>query len=159
MAVITLNTTKKIDVLHFSERKKLSDKLTEEMRELLSNSGYSNKTIELYTNRVNVGSIENADVTLAYTGPCGDTCKIFLKINQQNVIEDAKFQYLGCPASAACGSIMAHIAKGKTLQEAEGITAEKILEELGGLPDDECHCATLVLTTLFNAIKKYKNKK
>jgi nitrogen fixation NifU-like protein len=82
------------------------DKLTEEKLELLKNAGYSNNAIELYANNVNVGAIENADVTLPYTGPCGDTCKIFLKINDQNVIEDAKFQYLGCPASAACGSIV-----------------------------------------------------
>ena len=137
----------------------MSGQLTEEKIELLKNAGYSKKAIELYANKVNVGLIENADVVQPYTGPCGDTCKIYLKINDQNVIEDAKFQYLGCPASAACGSIVTQIAKEKTLREAESITEKEVIEKLGGLPGDECHCATLVLTTLCNAIKKYENSK
>jgi len=137
----------------------VSDKLTKEKIELLKNAEYSKKAIELYANKVNVGIIENADVTLAYTGPCGDTCKIFLKISDQNIIDDAKFQYLGCPASAVCGSTVTQIAKGMTLRDAERITEEEVIDELGGLPGDECHCATLVLTTLCNAIKKYEKDK
>jgi nitrogen fixation protein NifU and related proteins len=137
----------------------VSNQLTEEKIELQKNAGYSKNSIELYANKVNVGAIENADGALPYTGPCSDTCKIYLKINDQNVIEDAKFQYLGCPASATCGSIVTQISKGKTLREAERITEEVIKKKLGGLPGDECHCATLVLTTLCNAIKKYENNK
>ncbi|MFA5364493.1 MAG: iron-sulfur cluster assembly scaffold protein [Candidatus Bathyarchaeia archaeon] len=137
----------------------MSDQLTEEKLELLNIAGYSKKAIDLYLEKVNVGVIENANVELPYTGPCGDTCKIYLKINDQNVIENAKFQYLGCPASAACGSIVTQIAKGKTLREAEKITEKEVIEKLGGLPGNECHCATLVLTTLCNAIKKYENNK
>ena len=136
----------------------MSDKVAEEKMKLLFNAGYSKKAIELYTNKINVGTIENADVVNAYKGPCGDICKIYLKIIDKNVIENAKFQYLGCPASAACGSIVTQIAKGKTLREAESINEEDVIKKLGGLPDDECHCAILVLTTLRNAIKKYENK-
>ncbi len=62
--------------MRFSERKIVSDKLTEEKIELLKNAAYSKKAVELYVKKVNVGVIENSDVTLAYTGPCGDTCKI-----------------------------------------------------------------------------------
>jgi len=145
--------------MRFSETLIVSDKLTKEKIELLKNAEYSKKAIELYGNKVNVGIIENADVTLAYKGPCGDTCKIFLKISDQNIIDDAKFQYLGCPASAVCGSTVTQIAKGKTLRDAEKITEEEVIDELGGLPGDECHCATLVLTTLCNAIKKYEKDK
>ena len=145
--------------IFFSERKKVLDILTEEHVEILKNTGYSKKAIELYTNKINVGIIKNADVVLEYTGPCGDTCKIYLKINDKNIIEDAKFQYLGCPASAACGSLVTRIAKGKTLNEAKNIAEKEVIERLGGLPDDECHCATLVLTTLCKAIKKYENSK
>ena len=137
----------------------MSDKLTEEKIELLQNADYSKKAVELYANKVNVGVIENADVTVAYTGPCGDTCKIYLKINHQNIIEDAKFQYLGCPASAVCGSTVTQIAKGMTLRDVERITEEEVIDELGGLPGDECHCVTLVLRTLCDAIKKYENNK
>jgi len=134
-------------------------KLTKEKIGLLKEAGYSRNAIELYGNRINVGIIKNADVALAYTGPCGDTTKLYLKINDQNKIEDAKFQYLGCPASAVCGSILTQVAKGKTLQAAKEITEEEILKELGGLPDDECHCAELVVTALRKTIKKYESNK
>ena len=143
----------------FSERKIVSDNLTEEKMDLLKNAAYSRKVVELYANQVNVGVIENSDVALSYTGPCGDTCKIYLIINDQNIIEDATFQYLGCLASAACGSTVTQLAKGKTLRDAKRITENEVIDELGGLPGDDCHCATLVLTTLCNAIKKYENNK
>ena len=137
----------------------MSEKLSEEKIDLLKEAGYSRNAIALYSNRVNVGAIENADVALAYTGPCGDIIKLYLKINNQNKIEDAKFQYLGCPASAACGSIVTHIAKGKTLREAEAITEEEILKELDGLPGDECHCAELAITALRKTITKYESNR
>ena len=159
MAVIMPVITRQWYDVSFSERKKLPDKLTEEKIELLKESNYPSYAIQLYINKVNVGVIKNASITQTYTGPCGDTIKIYLKINAKNIIEDAKFQYLGCLASAACGSIVTQLAKRKTLQETEEITEKEVLEKLGGLPDDECHCVTLVLTTLHKAIKKYENDK
>lgn len=137
----------------------MSNQLTEEKIRLLKDAGYSNKAIELYANNINVGIIENADAETQYTGPCGDTCKIYLKINDCNIVEDSKFQYLGCPASAACGSAVTQMIKNKSLVNVKKITEEDVIKELGGLPGDECHCETLVLTTLSNAIKKYENNK
>lgn len=123
---------------------------------LLEGAGYSRKVIKLYGNKVNVGVIENPDVALAYTGPYGDAIKLYLKITRDDVIEDARFQYLGCPASAACGSILTQIIRGKTLQEAKEITENDVLKVLNGLPDDECHCAVLAVTTLHKTIVKYE---
>ena len=88
----------------------MSRKLTREKLELLKGAGYSGRAIELYVNKVNVGLIENPDVALAYTGPCGDTIKLYLKMNKNKVIEDAKFQYFGsfsgralwCPRKGRC---------------------------------------------------------
>jgi nitrogen fixation NifU-like protein len=136
----------------------LSDKHIAEKIELLKESNYTSYAIKLYIDNTNVGVIEDPDVALAYTGPCGDTIKIYLKINSQKMIEDAKFQYIGCPASAVCGSVVTQLIKGKSLRQTKQITEEDILEKLGGLPDDECHCAMLVLTTLRKAIKKYEKE-
>jgi NifU-like protein involved in Fe-S cluster formation len=126
---------------------------------LLLEAGYPRKAIELYTGRVNVGVIENPDVALAYKGPCGDTIKLFLKIDEDNLIDEAKFQYLGCPASAACGSILTQMIKGKTLPEAKKISEDDLLRELGGLPGEECHCAKLAVTTMQKTIAKYEENK
>ena len=137
----------------------ISKELTEEELSLLEEAGYTKKAIELYGGRVNVGVIENPDVALAYTGPCGDTIKLFLKIGEDDVIDEAKFQYLGCPASAACGSILTKMIKGKTLLEARKITENDLLRELGGLPGEECHCAKLAVMTLQKTISKYERDK
>jgi nitrogen fixation NifU-like protein len=133
--------------------------LTKNELKFLEEAGYSRKVIDLYDYRVNVGIMENPDVVLAYTGPCGDTIELYLKISGGEVIADAWFQYLGCPASAACGSILTQMVRGRTLQEAKEITEKDILIELDGLPDDECHCAELAVTTLHKTIRKYEEKK
>jgi len=137
----------------------ISKELIKEKLSLLEEAGYPKKAIDLYGGRVNVGVIENPDAALAYTGPCGDTIKLFLKIGEDDVIDDAKFQYLGCPASAACGSILTQMIKGKTLLEAKKITEDDVLRALGGLPGDECHCAKLAVTTLQKTISKYEENK
>jgi nitrogen fixation NifU-like protein len=141
------------------EKTEMLEKPTEKELDLLRKTGYSNKIIQLYVNRVNVRKIENADVALAYTGPCGDTMKFYLNINENNKIEDASFQYLGCPASAACGSILTQILKGISLEKAKEITENEILKELGGIPSDECHCAKLAVTTLHKTIARYERHK
>ena len=133
--------------------------MTKEELELLEKSGYSSKVIKYYKDKVNVGLINDADAALAYTGPCGDTIKLYLKIGEDDVIENAMFQYLGCPASAACGSMLTQIIKGKTLREAMKITEDEVLEGLGGVPGEECHCAELAVTTLQKTISKYEESK
>jgi nitrogen fixation NifU-like protein len=126
--------------------------------QLLNAAGYSGKVVELYAKKVNVGAIANPDAVLAYTGPCGDTIKLYMKIRSDDVIEEARFQYVGCPASAACGSILTQMIAGKTIQEAKKITDDDVLTKLDGLPDEECHCAELVVTTLHQTITHYQKK-
>lgn len=133
--------------------------MTKEEFELLKDAGYSEKVIGLYRNKVNVGVIEKPDVNLAYTGPCGDTMNIYLKITDEGVVEDAKFQYLGCPGAASSGSAITRIVKGKTLEEAKRITEQDILNDLGGLPESKLHCPKLAVETLQNAITIHEEHK
>ena len=133
----------------------MSKKLTKEKFELLKVTGYSEKAIEYYVNNINVGIIENPDVTMAHTGPCGDTMKLYLKISKNGIIEDAKFVYLGCPGLAASGSALTKLMKGKTIREAKKITENDILKELGGLSESKLDCPKLAITTLQKAILKY----
>jgi NifU-like protein involved in Fe-S cluster formation len=109
-----------------------------------------------YSKQVNVGTLENPDAVYTYTGPCGDTIKLYLQIGEDNVVQKARFQYIGCPTSAASGSILTQIIIGKTIQDAKAITSTSVLSQLGGLPDEECHCAELVVTTLQNTIAHYQ---
>ena len=125
---------------------------------MLEKSGYSQKAIDYYLRRINVGETDNPSARFAYTGPCGDTMEIFLKI-ESNIIKDAKFQATGCAGSFASGSALTKMIKGKTLNEAEKIDREDVLSHLGGIPEAKIHCAYLAVITLRKAIEKYgKNK-
>jgi NifU-like protein involved in Fe-S cluster formation len=122
-------------------------------------SGYSNKAIKLYVNSVNVGKLDNATVATTFLGSCGDLIKLYLKINEKNVIENAKFYYLGCPGSASSASAMTTLLKGKTIDQAKTITGNDILAELGGLPKAKLDCTKLSIKTLRKAIAEYERRK
>lgn len=122
-------------------------------------SGYSPKAIEMYVNNVNVGTVENPSIITTFLGPCGDLIKLYLKISANDVIEAAKFYYLGCPGSAAAASAMTVLLKGKTVNQAKMLTEDDILVELGGLPKSKLECATLSIKTLRKAIAEYEKSK
>jgi len=136
----------------------MSSELTDDDWALLESTGYSRKVIDLYRNKVNVGTIKNATVTLTKTASCGESIKLYLKITRENVIENAKFQYMGCLVLAACGSALTKIIRGKTLQEAKKVSADDLLRVLEGLPSGEDHCVLLTTKTLKKIIQKYEKK-
>jgi len=104
-----------------------------EMQHLLKESGYSDKAIEYYQNKVNVSELSEPDAHAVYTGPCGDTMEIFLNV-EDDVIKEAKFQAIGCAGAFSSGSALTEMIIGMTLEEAEGIDEEEIIESLGGIP-------------------------
>jgi len=105
----------------------------------------------LFLNPRNLGRIEGADGYGKVKGSCGDTMEIFLKIRDGS-IEDATFTTDGCGPSIVCGGTVTELAKGRHTTKAFKINAEKILEELGGLPEADQHCARLAADTLHQAI-------
>jgi len=135
---------------------KLSRRLSEEELKLMVESGYSNKAIELYVNNINVGKLENPSVVTTFLGSCGDLIKLYLKISEKNIIEDAKFYYLGCPGSASSASAMTTLLKGKTINQAKKLTGDDILKALGGLPKSKLDCTMLSIKTLRKAIAEYE---
>jgi NifU-like protein involved in Fe-S cluster formation len=137
----------------------MSRKLSEEELKLMVESGYSSKAIKFYVDRVNVGKLKSPTVSTTFMGSCGDLIKLYLRINDENVIEDAKFYYLGCPGSASSASAMTTILKGITIEQAKKITGKDILAELGGLPKAKLDCTTLSIKTLRKAIAEYEKLK
>jgi len=125
------------------------------VRDLLKMSGYSDRAIEYYENHLNFGSIENPDAQYIYTGPCGDTMEIFLKITS-DVITDAKFQAIGCAGSFTSGSALTKMINGKTLKDCEKLDENDILNHLGAMPQQKVHCARLAILTLKKAIEQYE---
>jgi len=125
--------------------------------ELLRKAGYSEKAIDYYIRKLNVGLIEDAEAVDSYTGLCGDSMKVYLKI-EGTVIKDAKFQAIGCAGAFASGSALTEMVKGKTLKEAVKITEHDVIEELGELPGPKLHCARLAVDALKKSIESYLRK-
>lgn len=125
--------------------------------ELLRKAGYPEKAIDYYLRKLNVGVIEGAEAVDSFTGLCGDSMKVYLKV-EENVIEDAKFQAIGCAGAFASGSALTEMIKGKTLKEAEKITEYDLIKHLEGLPGPKLHCARLAVDALRKSIESYTKR-
>jgi len=121
---------------------------------------YTEKVMEHFTNPRNVGEIENADgIGEVGNMKCGDIMRIYIKVNDADVIEDIKFRTFGCGAAIATSSVVTEMVKGKTIGEALEITNKQVAEELGGLPEAKMHCSNLAADALHKAIEDLKHKR
>jgi len=114
-------------------------------------SVYSDTTIDMFLRTKDNRSIDSPDGFARITGPCGDTMEIYLTVDR-GVIIDASFQTDGCSPSQASGGMVAQMAKGKSIAEIKELTAQDILDALGGLPEESEHCALLAADTLKEAL-------
>ncbi len=123
---------------------------------------YSEKVIDHYENPRNVGKMnaEDPDVGTGMVGaPAGgDVMRLQIKVNEQGVIEDAKFKTYGCGSAIASSSLATEWMKGKTLDEAETIKNTQLAEELA-LPPVKIHCSVLAEDAIKAAVRDYKQKK
>ncbi len=123
---------------------------------------YSDKVLDHYENPRNVGSFDKNDPNVG-TGmvgapACGDVMKLQIKVNDQGVIEDAKFKTYGCGSAIASSSLVTEWVKGKTLDEALGIKNTQIAEELA-LPPVKIHCSILAEDAIKAAVADLKSKR
>ncbi|MBF0224120.1 MAG: Fe-S cluster assembly scaffold protein NifU [Desulfobacterales bacterium] len=121
---------------------------------------YSKTVMDHFRNPRNVGTIDNANGIGEVGNPlCGDMMTLYIKVNDDNLIEDVKFQTFGCGSAIAVSSMLTELAKGKTLDEAKKITNKDVAKALEGLPKNKLHCSNLGADALQKAIKDYEEKK
>jgi nitrogen fixation NifU-like protein len=123
---------------------------------------YSDKVLDHYENPRNVGRLDDEDENVG-TGmvgapACGDVMRMQIRVNDEGVIEDAKFKTYGCGSAIASSSLLTEWVKGRTIEDAETIKNTEIAEELG-LPPVKIHCSVLAEDAIKAAISDVKQKR
>ncbi len=124
---------------------------------------YSREVMKHFTKPKNLGEVKNADAIGTLGNPvCGDVMKIYLKIKKnkkgQEIIQNIKFQTMGCAAAISTSSMITELAKGKTIEEAKRISNQDVAFALKGLPPIKMHCSNLAADCLRKAIEDWEKK-
>ena len=124
-------------------------------RQLLLAMGYSEKAVSILEKSLNMGKMDNPSITEQHQGSCGDILILSLKI-KNNVIKNAKYEYIGCAGLQACASALSEMIKDKTLEQANKIEVGDIIHYLEGIPKQKYECAMISRETLRKAIRSWQ---
>ena len=121
---------------------------------------YTEKVLDHFQNPRNVGELENANgVGMVGNAKCGDIMQMFIRVNDDEVIEEVTFKTFGCGAAVATSSMATELIKGKTVEEALKLSTEAVVEALEGLPPAKIHCSVLAEEAVKAAVEDYRNRK
>ena len=120
---------------------------------------YSEKVMDHFTNPHTVGEMPDAScVGEVGNAKCGDIMRIYLKINDDGVITDAKFNTFGCASAIASSSMATEMVKGRTIAEARKLTNQEVVDALDGLPAQKIHCSVLADEAINAALDNYEKE-
>lgn len=121
---------------------------------------YSEKVMDHFENPRNVGELKDANgIGMVGNAKCGDIMQMFIKVNDDGIIEDVGFKTFGCGAAVATSSMATEMIKGKSIQDALKLTNSAVVEALEGLPPAKIHCSVLAEEAVRAAIDDYHNRK
>ena len=124
----------------------------------MKSTQYTEKTLDHFRNPRNVGVLEGTNVAVGRVGNpvCGDMMDIYIKVTDDDRIEDIKFQTFGCGSAVATSSMVTELVKGMTLDDALRVTRSDVADALDGLPPIKMHCSNLAADALHEAIKNWR---
>ena len=121
---------------------------------------YSDKVMDHFRNPRNVGQIDDADgIGEVGNAKCGDIMRMYLKIDDDGIITDVKFNTFGCGSAIATSSMATELIKGKSVDEALALSNKAVVEALDGLPTHKIHCSVLAEQAVRAAVKDYYDRK
>ncbi len=120
---------------------------------------YSEKVMDHFQNPRNVGKIEDADgIGEVGNAKCGDIMRMYLKVDENGIITDCKFNTFGCGSAIATSSMATELIKGKSIDEALELSNKAVVEALDGLPAYKMHCSVLAEEAVKAAVKDYYDR-
>ena len=121
---------------------------------------YTEKVLDHFSNPRNMGEVEGANgVGMVGNAKCGDIMQMFIKVNDDGIIEDCGFKTFGCGAAIATSSMATEMIKGKSIDEALKLSNAAVVEALEGLPPQKIHCSVLAEEAVKSAIDDYYKRK
>lgn len=121
---------------------------------------YSEKVLDHFQNPRNVGELQDANgVGMVGNAKCGDIMQMFIRVNEDEIIEDVSFKTFGCGAAVATSSMATEMIKGKSVDEALQLSNAAVVEALEGLPPQKIHCSVLAEEAVKSAIDDYYKRK
>ncbi|MEH0020783.1 MAG: iron-sulfur cluster assembly scaffold protein [Desulfobacter sp.] len=127
-------------------------------RKMLSDAGYADPAIDYYLEKKYMGTIEDADQVSEKIGSCGDTMKIYIKLNGDRVIKDIRYEITGCAGAISAAMAAVELAKGKTLDQALAINDGDVFNALESIPEKKHHCIQLAVKTMHQGIEEFKSE-
>jgi nitrogen fixation protein NifU and related proteins len=127
-----------------------------DQQQMLLDCGYSEKAVRYFIEQPYMGSLPDADQVSEMVGSCGDTMKIYLKIDD-HTIADIRYQVLGCPGAISASMAAVDLVKGKSIEQARNLNDGDVFSELVDIPVKKHHCIQLAVKALHKAIDEYKN--
>ena len=124
-------------------------------RKMLADAGYAEPAINYYIEQKYMGHIENADQISEKVGSCGDTMKIYIKLDDNKIIEDIRYEITGCAGAISAAMAAVELAKGKTLDEALALNDGDVFQALVNIPEKKHHCIQLAVKTMHQGIEEY----
>ena len=120
---------------------------------------YSDKVMDHFQNPRNVGKLEDADgIGEVGNAKCGDIMRMYIKVDDNGIITDCKFNTFGCGSAIATSSMATELIKGKSVKEALELSNKAVVEALDGLPPQKLHCSVLAEEAVRAAVKDYYDK-
>jgi nitrogen fixation NifU-like protein len=121
---------------------------------------YSEKVMDHFQNPRNVGKIDDADgIGEVGNAKCGDIMKMYIKVDENEIITDVKFNTFGCGSAIATSSMATEMIKGKSIKEALELSNKAVVEALDGLPTNKIHCSVLAEEAVMAGVEDYYSKK
>ncbi len=128
-------------------------------RKMLAEAGYADPAINYYLEKKYMGHIENADQVSEKIGSCGDIMKVYLKVDENEIIDDVRYEITGCAGAISAAMAAVELVKGKTMEDALKMNDGDVFKVLENIPEKKHHCIQLAVKTMHQGIEELKSGK
>ncbi len=128
----------------------------ESERKMLADAGYGQPAIDYFLEKKYMGHLEDANQISEKVGSCGDIMKVYIKVGEDQIIEDVRYEITGCAGAVSAAMAAVDLVKGKTLDQALEIDDGDVFNALENIPEKKHHCIQLAVKTLHQGIQEFR---